>query len=91
MEILFIRSKTTKSTWLELYHVYLPNTSNQQNAFDPSLIKPGPSSFILGDLNGHSQMWDQIQPQEQRGDEILDWILGNDLHILNDGYATRNS
>ena len=34
-------------------------------------------------------MWDLIQPQDQRGDEILDWILNNDLHILNDGSATR--
>ena len=34
-------------------------------------------------------MLDSLQPQEQRGDEILDWILDNDLHILNDGSATR--
>ena len=36
-------------------------------------------------------MWDSLQPQDQRGDAILDWILGNDLHILNDGSATRTS
>ena len=72
MEILSIPLKTTKSTWLELYNVYLPNTSTQHNSFDPSLIKPGPSSLILGDLSGHSQMWDPIQCQDQRGDEILD-------------------
>ena len=87
MEILSIRIKATKSTWLDLCNVYLPNTSTQHNSFDPSLIKPGPSSLILGDLNGHSQMWDSLQPQGQRGDEILDWILDNDLHILNDGCA----
>ena len=91
MEILSIFTKTTKSTWLELYNVYQPSTSTQPNSFDPSLIKPGPSSLILGDLNGHSQMWDPIQPQNQRGDEILDWILDNVLHILNGGSATRTS
>ena len=89
MEILSIRLKTSKSTWFELYIVYLPNSSTQHNSFDPSLIKPGPSSLILGDLNGHSQMWVSFQPQEQRGDETLDWILDNDLHILNDGSATQ--
>ena len=56
MEILSICIKATKSTWLELYNVYLPNTSTQHTSFDPSLIKPGPSSLILGDLNGHSQI-----------------------------------
>ena len=91
MEIQSIRIKVTKSSWLDLYNVYLPNTATQQTSFDPSLIKPGPSSIFLGDLNGHSQMWDPIQPQDQRGDEILDWILDNDLHILNDGSATRTS
>ena len=36
-------------------------------------------------------MWDPIQPQNQRSDEFLDWTLDNDLHILNDGSATRTS
>ena len=88
MEILFICLKTTL---LELYDVYLPNNSTQYNLFDPSLIKPGPSSLILGDLNGHSQMWDTLQPQDQHDDEILDWILDNNLHILNYGSATQTS
>ena len=42
IEILFIRLKTTKSTWRELCNVYLPSTSTQHNSFDPSLIKLGP-------------------------------------------------
>ena len=91
MEILSIRIKATKSSWLDLYNVYLPNTSTQHNLFDPSFIKPGPSSLLLDDLNGHSQMWDSLQPQDQRRDEILDWILDNDLLLLNDGSATRTS
>ena len=80
-----------KSIWLELCNVYLPNSSTQRNSIDRSLNKPGPSSLILGDLNGHSQIWDSFQPQNQRGDEILDWILDSDLHILNDGSTTRTS
>ena len=91
MEILSICLKTTKSTWLELYNVYLSNISTQPNSFDPSLIEPSPSSLILGDLNDHSLMWDSLQPQDQRGDEILDRIVDNYLHILNDGSATQTS
>ena len=91
IEILSIQLKATKSTWLKLYNVYLPNTPTQYASFDPSLLKPGPSSFILGNVNGHSEMWHYSQLQVQRGDEILDWILDNNLHILNDGSATRTS
>ena len=36
-------------------------------------------------------MWDSLQPQDQRGNEILDWIFDNDLHVLNDGSDTRTS
>ena len=90
MKILSICLKTTKSTWLELYNICLPNTSTQHNSFDP-LIKLGPSSLILGDLNGHCQMWDSFQPQGQCGDKILDWVLDNDLHFLSDGSATWTS
>ena len=91
MEILSIRIKATKSTWLDPYNVDLPNTSTQHNSFDPSLIRPSRSSLVSDHLNGDFQMWDSLQPQDQRGDEILDWILDNDLHILNDGSATRTS
>ena len=73
---------------LELYNVYPPNTSTQHNSFDPSLIKRGPSSLTLGYINGYSQIWDSLQLQDQCGEEILDLILENDLHILNDGSAT---
>ena len=75
MEILSICLRTTKSTWIEHYNLYLPSTSTQYNSFDPSLIKLGPSSLILGGLNDHSQMWDSLQPQGQRDDEILESIL----------------
>ena len=36
-------------------------------------------------------MWDPLQPTYSHGDKILNWILDNDLHILNDGSATRTS
>lgn len=75
MEILSIRLKTTKFTWLELYNVYLPNTFNQHNSTDPSLIKLGPSSLILSELIGHSQMLDPSQTQDFGVGEILEWIL----------------
>ena len=72
-------------------YIFQTTQLTQQTSFNTSLIKPGPSSLILGDFNGHPQMRDSSQPQNQRGDAILDWIIDNDLHILNDGSATRTS
>ena len=57
---IFICLKTTKSTWLELYNVYLPNTTTHQNSFNPSLIRPTPTSIIPGNFTAHSQLWDSL-------------------------------
>ena len=91
MEILSVCLKTTKSTLLELYNVYLLTTSTQFNSFYPSPIKPGLSSLIVSNLNGHSQMWDPLQPPDSCGDEILNWIFDNNQYILNDSSATQTS
>ena len=71
MEILSIYITTTKSTWLDLCNAYLPNTSTQYNSFDSSLIKPGPFSLILGNLDGHSQMWGSLQPRDNMATKFL--------------------
>ena len=87
---LSIRLKTTKSTWLELYNVCLPNTTTQQNPFDPSLIKISPTSVILGDIHWHSQLWDPLQPPDSR-DKIFERVLNNDFHIHNGSSAIMPS
>ena len=36
MEILSMRIKAAKSSWLDLYNVYLPNNATQHTSLDPS-------------------------------------------------------
>ena len=47
------------------------------------------NTIFAGDLNGHSRIWDDIQPTDGRGEQILDWMLTNNLECLNDGSPTR--
>ena len=47
--------------------------------------------IILEFLNRHSQLWDPLQPPDSSGETIWDWILDDDLHILNNGSTTRTS
>ena len=91
MEILSIQVCTSKSLWIEVYNLYIPNTTTQQIHFDPNLINPSPHSIIVGDFHGHSHLWDHIQPPNTQGENITDWIINKDLHVLNDGSATRTS
>ena len=43
----------------------------------------------MGDFNGHSPMWNGVQPEDERGDAMVDWVTDKHLSILNDGSATR--
>ena len=40
-------------------------------------------------MNGHSPLWELIQPSDRRGEEIEDWALQQQLSILNEGLPTR--
>jgi hypothetical protein len=55
------------------------------------LIPFSPSSLICGDFNSHHPVWDNIQPEDERGTELLEWASTNDLSILNDSSVTRHS
>ena len=91
MKILSVRVRTSKSLWIEVYNIYLPNTTTQQTHFDPNLINPSPHSIIIGDFNSHSHLWDHVQPPDAWGNNITDWIINKDQQVLNDGSATRSS
>ncbi|XP_066915550.1 uncharacterized protein [Clytia hemisphaerica] len=77
--------------WLTLTNVYTPpeNSIGQEIKFNPTEIKIDKDSIILGDLNGHSPLWDFTYTPDERGEVIEDLILTNNLSILNDGSPTR--
>ena len=90
-EVLSLRVKLNKKTWVDISNVYIPpaNSLGQEIKFSPDIIRTSPNSIICGDFNGHSPMWDQIQPQDARGEETEDWIIDNELSILNGEAPTR--
>ena len=46
------------------------------------------SCFLAGDFNGHSALWDTVQPIDSRGERIEEWIADNNLICSNDGTST---
>ena len=86
-----IRVKMGKRSWATITNVYTPpvNSVGQEIKFDPEKITANEESIILGDFNGHSPLWDVTTNPDTRGGEIEDWIITNNLTVLNDGSATR--
>jgi hypothetical protein len=56
---------------------------------DLSFIPMKNSTIHAGDFNGHSMLWDDVQKCNDRGYEIVNWVLENNLVCKNDGSPTR--
>ena len=87
------RVRLDKKSWVHITNVYIPpaNSLGQEIRFCPEAIPVLQSSLICGDFNGHNPLWDQHQPQDARGEAVHNWIIDNELDILNIGDRTRES
>ena len=88
LEVHTIRVQLRRKEWVRISNVYLPSSSTQETRFAPALIPSGPDSIIVGDFNAHSSLWDNVKPPDQRGKEVEDWLLDQDLSCVNDGSPT---
>ena len=53
-----------------------------------SQLPTGNSCLLAGNFNGHSVLWDTVQPSDSRGERIEEWIADNDLICSNTGTST---
>ncbi len=47
----------------------------------------GHLTFLGGDLNAHSPLWDTNQPSDARGGQLEEWVIAHSASSLNDGTA----
>ncbi len=45
-------------------------------------------TFLGGDLNAHTPLWDTYQPSDVRDEQLKDWVIAHSANVLNDGTAT---
>ena len=92
-EILSIRVRLGKKKWATLTNFYCPpvNSSGQEISFELNSIPLAASSIICGDFNAHNQIWDNIQPEDDRGTDVEEWANLKNLSILNDSSVTRHN
>jgi ribonuclease HI len=88
-----IRVRLDKKKWVTLTNLYSPpvNSKGQEIAFSVDHIPSSPSSIICGDFNAHHATWDEVQPEDDRGTEVSDWVNLNSMAILNNGSVTRHN
>ena len=75
-----------RGKWLDLTNIYAPPGRDNCNIM---WIPTSEACLIAGDFNGHSKLWDNHQPSDKRGDDIVDFTLHNNLFLCNKGTPTR--
>ena len=92
-ELSSFRVKIGKRKWASFYNLYCPPSRSHTASTRLKLdgISSEPDTIIMGDFNAHSQLWDRHQPDDERGERILDWTFENNLTVLNDGSVTRTT
>ena len=87
------RVKMGKRKWASICNIYCPpvrsHSSAQSVRLNLDAIPHSKESIILGDFNAHCHLWDPFQPQDNRGEKLLNWTLDHDMTIMNDGSHTR--
>ena len=83
----------SKNKWVKLVNIYCPPPSSSATIADLNMevdiIPTAPNVIICGDFNAHSILWDTQIQTDARGEEIEDWIIDNNLTVLNEGEHTR--
>ena len=70
--------------WWTINKIYIP-----EGETDLSWIPVKERTIFAGDFNAYNALWDEHQPDDKRGDLVIDWMLGKSLVCLNDGSPTR--
>ena len=86
-ELQTISIKLAGSRWVNLTNVYCPpDTSlafaNETLRLETDNIPVDSDSIIAGDFNARSILWDEIQPPDQRGTDVEDWVVDKDLSMM---------
>ena len=87
----------SNNTKLRLTNIYVPpptSTSVDENNFSPDLWPKREYDILLGDINAHSTIWDDIARNDvtdRRGEKIEDWLAENNMACINTGEATHVS
>ena len=90
MEVQRIRVKTSEKSWLTVTNCYIPPTSSCQNQYKPALEKilDAEDSLVLGDMNGHDELW-HSSLSDKRGEDMSEIICQSSHGVLNEDSPTR--
>lgn len=91
MEALSISVKDKGGERYKFVNVYSPPTrvSGQHSAEGMDQLICSKHTLFAGDLNCHSKLWDSVQPEDDGGSALEDWLAHEEFGCANDGSHSR--
>jgi ribonuclease HI len=90
VEAVAVEIRCGRGERLVVSNVYAPPPrAGQPDGCSPEVLEVSSHHIFGGDFNGHSPLWDNLQPSDERGEALEEWVAGQGLAVLNDGSATR--
>jgi exonuclease III len=57
--------------------------------FKVDRLPTGDKVLVAGDLNAHAGLWDFVQPEDEMGAQLTEWMADTGMMTVNNGGATR--
>ncbi len=90
LERLTVQVQLSRRKWATIHNTYAApiRSTGITDTLDFARLQMGHLTFLGGDLNAHSHLWDTNQPSDARGEQLEAWVIANSASVLNDGTAT---
>ncbi len=90
LERLTVQVQLSRRKWATIHNIYAATirSAGITDRLDFARLQMGHLTFLGGDLNTHSPLWDTNQPSDARGEQLEDWIIAHSASVLNDGTTT---
>ena len=85
-EALSVSIQQRARKWIDITNIYIPPRAESTEI---DWLPVSETCLIAGDLNGHSPLWDQVQPEDPMGTKIVDFSIAKELICCNNGEPTR--
>ncbi len=90
LEHLTVQVQLSRRIWATIHNIFAApiRSAGITDTFDLARLQMVQLTFVGGDLNAHSHLWDTNQPSDTLGEPLEDWDIAHSASVINDGTAT---
>ncbi len=79
LEPLTVQVQLSRRKWATIHNIYAApiRSAGITDTLDIARLQMDHLTFLGGDLNAHSRLWDTNQSSDARGEQLEDWVIAH--------------